>query len=74
LPHSDVTQRGSPLDEFARYQILGARRVEILRDSPNRPRIGVAQRAGCVLEGQPRNAEVGAGGKPADVEVFSMIL
>jgi RimJ/RimL family protein N-acetyltransferase len=52
---------------------LGARRVEIRCDSLNRRSARVAERAGFRLEGELRNAELGADGEPRNILVFSMI-
>jgi RimJ/RimL family protein N-acetyltransferase len=55
------------------FEALGAQRVEIRCASENRPSARVAERAGFRLEGELRNAEVDAQGKPTNVLVFSMI-
>jgi RimJ/RimL family protein N-acetyltransferase len=55
------------------FEALGARRVEIRCAPENHPSARVAERAGFPLEGELRNAEVDAQGKPRNVLVFSMI-
>ena len=52
---------------------LGARRVEIRCDSLNHRSARVAERCGFRLEGELRNAELGADGEPRNTLVFSMI-
>jgi RimJ/RimL family protein N-acetyltransferase len=52
---------------------LDARRVEIRCDSLNRRSERVAERAGLRLEGELRNAELGADGEPRNTLVFSML-
>jgi RimJ/RimL family protein N-acetyltransferase len=47
--------------------------VEIRCDSLNRRSARVAERAGFRLEGELRNAELGADGEPRNILVFSMI-
>ena len=55
------------------FETLSAQRVEIRCASQNRPSARVAERAGFRLEGELRNAEVDARGKPRNILVFSMI-
>ena len=55
------------------FEHLGARRVEIRCDSLNRRSVRLAERAGYRLEGELRNAEVGADLEPRNVLVFSKI-
>ena len=55
------------------FDTLGARRVEIRCDALNRPSARVAERAGFRLEGELRNDDVGADGRPRNTLVFSMI-
>ena len=55
------------------FETLGAQRVEIRCASENRPSARVAERVGFRLEGELRNTEVDAQGKPRNVLVFSMI-
>ena len=55
------------------FETLSAQRVEIRCASQNRPSARVAERAGFRLEGELRNAEVDARGKPRNTLVFSMI-
>jgi RimJ/RimL family protein N-acetyltransferase len=52
---------------------LGARRVEIRCDSLNRRTARVAARCGFRLEGELRNAELGADGEPRNTLVYSML-
>jgi RimJ/RimL family protein N-acetyltransferase len=52
---------------------LGARRVEIRCDSLNHRSARVAERCGFRLEGELRNAELGADGELRNTLVFSMI-
>ncbi len=67
-----ITEAVRGITTFA-FEYLGARRVEIRCDSLNRRSARVAERAGYSLEGELRNAEVGADGGPTNVLVFSMI-
>jgi len=67
-----VTEAVRGITGFA-LEHLGARRVEIRCDSLNRRSVRVAERAGYRLEGELRNAEVGADGELRNVLVFSMI-
>jgi RimJ/RimL family protein N-acetyltransferase len=67
-----ITEAVRAITSFA-LEHLGARRVEIRCDSLNERSIRVAERAGYRLEGELRNAEVGAGGGPRNVLVFSVI-
>src|SRR5215210_2207689 len=66
-----VTEAVRGITAFA-FGHLGARRVEIRCDSLNRKSARVAERAGYRLEGELRNAEVGADGRLRNVLVFSM--
>jgi RimJ/RimL family protein N-acetyltransferase len=52
---------------------LGAKRVEIRCDSLNRRSARVAERRGFRLEGELRNAELGADVEPRNTLVFSML-
>ncbi len=67
-----ITEAVRGITTFA-FERLGARRVEIRCDTLNRRSVRVAERAGYRLEGELRNAEVGAEGEPRNVLVFSMI-
>ncbi len=67
-----ATEAVGGIGAFA-FEHLGARRVEIRCDPHNRRSVRVAQRAGFRLEGELRNAEVGADGEPRNVLIFSMI-
>jgi len=67
-----ITEAVRGITTFA-FERLGARRVEIRCDTLNRRSVTVAERAGYRLEGELRNAEVGAEGEPRNVLVFSMI-
>ena len=67
-----ITEAVRVITSFA-FEHLDARRVEIRCDSLNERSIGVAKRAGYRLEGELRNAEVGADGGPTNVLVFSVI-
>ena len=67
-----ITEAVRAITDFA-FEHLGARRVEIRCDSVNERSVRVAQRAGYRLEGELRNAEVGADGGPRNVLVFSTI-
>lgn len=55
------------------FGYLGARRLEIRCDSLNRRSALVAERAGYTLEGELRNAEVGADGSLRNILVYSVI-
>jgi RimJ/RimL family protein N-acetyltransferase len=70
--HGYITEAVRGIGAFA-FEHLGARRVEIRCDSLNRRSVRVAERAGYRLEGELRNAEVGADLEPRNVLVFSMI-
>ncbi len=67
-----VTEAVLGITAFA-FEHLGARRVEIRCDSLNRRSARVAERAGYSLEGELRNAEVGADGGPRNVLVYSVV-
>jgi RimJ/RimL family protein N-acetyltransferase len=67
-----VTEAVRGITTFA-FGHLGARRVEIRCDSLNRRSAKVAERAGYTLEGELRNAEVGADGGLRNVLVFSVV-
>ena len=67
-----ITEAVRGITDFA-FGHLGARRVEIRCDPLNRPSVSVAERAGYLLEGELRNAEVGTDGKPRNVLSFSVI-
>jgi RimJ/RimL family protein N-acetyltransferase len=67
-----ITEAVRGLTGFA-FDELGARRVEILCDSRNRRSARVAELAGYRLEGELRNAELGADGVLSDTLVFSML-
>jgi RimJ/RimL family protein N-acetyltransferase len=67
-----VTEAVRGITGFA-FEHLGARRVEIRSDTLNRRSASVAERAGFRLEGELRNAELGADGNPRNVLVYSMI-
>jgi RimJ/RimL family protein N-acetyltransferase len=70
--HGFATEAVQGIMAFA-FETLGAQRVEIRCASENRPSARVAERAGFRLEGELRNTEVNAQGKPRNVLVFSMI-
>jgi RimJ/RimL family protein N-acetyltransferase len=55
------------------FDAVDANRVEIRCDSLNRRSIRVAERAGFRLEGEIRNAELGADGSLRNTLVFSML-
>ena len=67
-----ITEAVRGITSFA-FGHLSARRVEIRCDTLNGRSVRVAERAGYRLEGELRNAEVGADGEPRNVLVFSMI-
>ena len=67
-----VTEAVRGITGFA-FEHLGARRVEIRSDALNHRSVRVAERAGFRLEGELRNAELGADGEPRNVLVYSMI-
>jgi RimJ/RimL family protein N-acetyltransferase len=67
-----VTEAVRGITAFA-FEHLGARRVEIRCDALNRKSVRVAERAGYTLEGELRNAEVGADGGLRNTLVFSVI-
>ena len=67
-----VTEAVRGITAFA-FEHLGARRVEIRCDALNRKSARVAERAGYTLEGELRNAEVGADGRLRNTLVFSVI-
>jgi RimJ/RimL family protein N-acetyltransferase len=67
-----ITEAVRGITGFA-FEHLGARRLEIRCDSQNRRSVKVAERAGYRLEGELRNAEVGADGEIRNVLVFSML-
>jgi len=67
-----VTEAVRGITAFA-FEHLGARRVEIRCDAFNRKSVRVAERAGYTLEGELRNAEVGADGGLRNTLVFSVI-
>ena len=67
-----ITEAVRGITTFA-FERLVARRVEIRCDTLNGRSVRVAERAGYRLEGELRNAEVGADGEPRNVLVFSMI-
>ncbi len=67
-----ITEAVRAITSFA-FEHLRARRVEIRCDSLNERSIRVAERAGYRLEGELRNAEVGADGGPRNVLIFSTI-
>jgi RimJ/RimL family protein N-acetyltransferase len=70
--HGYVTEAVRGITGFA-FDTLGARRVEIRCDSLNHRSAKVAERAGFRLEGELRNAEIGADGEPRNTLVFSML-
>lgn len=70
--HGYITEAVRGITRFA-FDHLGARRVEIRSDPLNRRSASVAERAGFRLEGELRNAELGADGEPRNTLVFSMI-
>ncbi len=67
-----VTEAVRGITTFA-FEHLGARRVEIRCDALNRKSARVAERAGYTLEGELRNAEIGADGGLRNTLVFSVI-
>src|SRR5918993_1221217 len=66
-----VTEAVRGITAFA-FDALGAKRVEIRCDPHNLPSVGVAQRAGFLLEGELRNNEVGTDGGPRDTLIYAM--
>jgi hypothetical protein len=70
--HGYVTEAVRGITSFA-LEHLGARRVEIRCGSLNERSVGVTERAGSRLEGEIRNAEIGADGSPRNVLVFSVL-
>jgi RimJ/RimL family protein N-acetyltransferase len=67
-----VTEAVRGITTFA-FEHLGARRVEIRCDTLNRKSARVAERAGYTLEGELRNAEIGADGGLRNTLVYSVI-
>lgn len=70
--HGYVTEAVRAIAGFASDE-LGANRVEIRCDPRNERSRRVAERAGFVLEGELRNAEVGTDGAPRNVLVYSVL-
>jgi RimJ/RimL family protein N-acetyltransferase len=70
--HGYITEAVRGITRLA-FDHLGARRLEIRSDPLNRRSASVAERVGFRLEGELRNAELGADGEPRNTLVFSMI-